>query len=255
MGSRVRSDMPQQIFVEHSDKFPRGEKGARLSVYEAAAKARAARLDPQVRAWAIDALIRFGASREDDASMARALLLAERADLLYVPDPVDGEFIVSPECLLGTCGGIRFRGGDCDDLAAGLAAALMSVGIRAALVGQGYPETGHVLVAAYDRRASAWVYLDPTEDLPVSVAPRAIRELWIDALTGKNICEGEGCLGAQAVPAPPASSQVDGDYVGVSGSPSNMVECVQATNPLWWLVVGISSGAVLASVVFVLWKR
>jgi len=240
-----------QVAYVHVRSHPRGEPGARLSAREAANKARAARLDPQVRSWAIGVLNESGRPN-DPLLVADALLNALRRDKLYVPDPIDGEYLVSPECLLGTCGGIRFDGGDCDDLSAALAAAGLTVGMPAAIVGQGYPETKHVLVAFYigDR----WVYADPSDPLPLGTAPKANREHWIDAMTGTVLCDGIRCLMGKA-PAPPnPSGGRYGDFVGVSGSQSSSSIEIQE-EPSWGrFAIGFAMGIGVAAIGFAAWK-
>ena len=241
--------MPHPTAYVEQHQHPRGDLGARLSTHETAAKARAARMDPEVHAWAVNQL--RDVKRHPEFT-ARALLDAHRRDKIYVPDPVDGEFIVSSECLLGTCGGIKFDGGDCDDLAAGLGAALTSVGVQAAIVGQRYMvgrQIDHVLVAAWD--GNRWWYLDPSNPaLDFGAADPSTSELWVDVITGKVICDGA----CNDVSPPPAPTSSHADFVGVAGTPDQpsctVVE--QGGFNVWSFVAGVAAGAVTGVLVTLL---
>ena len=251
--------MPQPVAYVHHRQHPRGDLGSRLSTHEAAAKARAARMDPQVHAWAMTALKQAGVSALNPEAVAAALLAAVRRDKLYVPDPHDGEFIVSPECLLGTCGGIKFDGGDCDDLAAGYAAAALSAGLPgAAIVGQYYQDflgrdvLSHVLAAAWT--GTAWRYADPSEKNELGTAGPSSREIWVDVMSGKILCNSASCDPASVV-APPAPTG-QGDFVGVAGNKGDAALCVVDDAFPWGKVTAaFVAGAAVGAVVAVVWRR
>lgn len=247
-------------YVQHR-QHPRGDPGSRLSTHEAAAKARAARMDPQVHAWAMDQLQLAQVNSSDPIAAAKALLSAIRKDKLYVPDPVDGEFIVSPECLLGTCGGIKFGGGDCDDLSAGYACAALSVGVPgAAIVGQynrdwiGQEVLGHVLAAVWT--GERWWYADPSEPgLEFGSAGQSSREIWVDVMSGRILCNSTNCDPEQVhQPHAPVGS---GDFVGVAGKADGAAQCVVDDSFPWFkITIGAALGAAFGlGVGSLLWRR
>lgn len=233
---------------------PRGNKGSRLSVHETARNARVSRDDPGVHSWSILALKQAGAPRHPE-KMGRALLAASRRDKIYVPDPVDTEMIVQPTCMFGKCGGLEFGGGDCDDLAAGLAAALLSVGVQCAIVGQYNFEDVlvHVLVAMWD--GSRWWYADPSSEThELGVADASQREQWIDVMTLREICHGQCDQETVQAPPSPAIGHKAAVFVGVSADPDDPT-CVSVEPQgfgFWSFAAGLVVGASIAATAAVL---
>jgi hypothetical protein len=199
---------------------PRGNAGAHKSMATVARKAAQGRMAPEVGKWAIDAVVAAGNPR-DAAGRARVIFEALVRTKAYLPDPVDGERIVDPVCMLGeTCGPLAFGGGDCDDLTAALIAALESVGIHAAVVGQAFDDAAsiqHVLAAVWTGRG--WVYADPSEHeggtLPFGEALPSTWERWVTVPDSTIVCDARSCDISKMAPPPPPTS-ADGDYVGVT---------------------------------------
>ena len=123
----------------------------------------------------------------------------------YVADPVMGEFMETPDQTL--CldeGGICFIGTDCDGASITLAAAMMSIGIPAMIIGSShkppYDVPTHVFMAFQDELED-WVKMDGTTKLPAGqIAPHA-REWWVE-------------------PGKQAKDRGEGDFVGMSGAKS-----------------------------------
>ena len=119
---------------------PTGGKGARLSLKEVAERAWKARMSPRLRAWATQVLAKArGLYREAVASGAKRSSTRFRANAPYIADPVMGEFMETPDQML--CldeGGLCFIGTDCDGCAITLAAAMMSIGIPAMIIGSSH---------------------------------------------------------------------------------------------------------------------
>lgn len=196
-------DKPVEGVETDARPHPAGKKGARLSLEEVAKRAWKARMSPRLRAWATQQLDKDGASRKGRRSKAQCILDAFRKKVPYIADPVMGEFMATPDQLL--CldeDGLCIIGGDCDEAAITLLAALMSIGIPTMVVGSShrppYDLPTHVYGAFKDDTGD-WVRLDGTTDRPVgSVAPR-VQEWWVEP--GEN-----------------ARATGEGDFVGMSGS-------------------------------------
>lgn len=198
---------------------PPGEKGARLSLKECAERAWKARMSPRLRAWATQVLAAAGVSTGSRKKKGQAILTAFRKKVPYIADPVMGEFMATPNQLL--CldeGGLCMMGGDCDEHAIGLAAAMMSLGINAMIVGSSHREPKdvptHVYMAFEDEQGN-WIYMDGTISLPVGHVTPRLREFWVE-------------------PGEDAKASGAGDFVGMSGtlsapSPSVMLDLLFPT--------------------------
>jgi transglutaminase-like putative cysteine protease len=191
---------------------PAGGKGARLSLKEVAERAWKARMSPRLRAWAMQALAAAGVSTGGRRQKAQAILDAFRKKVPFIPDPVMGEFMATPnQTLCLDEGGLCFMGGDCDDHAIGLAAALMSIGIPAKIVGSSHHEPydvpSHVFIA-FEDDLGKWVRMDGTTQHPVGRVPPRAREFWVEpGSTAKETGQGDfvGMAGAHGALAAPSS--------------------------------------------------
>jgi hypothetical protein len=120
-----------------------------------------------------------------------------------------GEFMAHPDQTL--CldeGGLCLLAGDCDDMAITLAAAMMSIGINAMIIGSSHREPldtpTHVYMAFEDDMGD-WVRMDGTTNLPIGSAPPRAREFWLE-------------------PGKEAKEKGVGDFVGMSGGALDGVE-------------------------------
>jgi len=203
---------------------PRGEPGTRISLSEVAKRAAEGRLDPRVRAWAIEKLVQGGNPRAPK-DKAAILLDALRRERIYVPDPVDAEFIPSAACTLEGCEGLKFLGEDCDGLLVSYLAACGAIGIEGAVVGHGYSEDGqlsHVLAAVFD--GGVWTLCDPSTAQPFGQVDRPVRERWIAVPGGQVMCDnvnGKPC-DLHTMGSGLTTMREHGDFVGV-GRPSGLI--------------------------------
>lgn len=182
---------------------PAGAKGAMLSLQEVAERAWKARMSPRLRAWATKEIAEANVSTGGRREKAQAILNAFRKKVPYVSDPVMGEFIATPNQVL--CldeGGLCIVGADCDEVSVSLAAAMMSIGIPARIVGSSHkPPTNvptHVYMAFQDD-ADEWVRMDGTTKFPVGRVGPYAREWWVE-------------------PGEKAKETGQGDFVGMSGA-------------------------------------
>lgn len=215
-------------------------------------------MKPKVIEWARSRWVAAGA-REDYEWTAGVLLAAMRREKFYIPDPVDGEFIPDPECMLADCDGISFDAGDCDDLAAALAAALEAVGITCAIIGQAYDEDGgiqHVMVGV-EVRPGVWMYADPTEDFPLGKANTPTREYWVSLPGGTTLCDARpSCIQRMQGKRSPVLERDQGDFtgLGVTGDPVYEPEDPHA-DPVskgpsgWSIAFGLAAGVAITLIV------
>lgn len=185
---------------------PAGRKGAKLSLKEVAERAWKARMSPRLRAWVTQQLDKAGASRSGRRMQGQAVLDALRVKVPYIADPVMGEFMATPDQTL--CldeGGLCIVGGDCDDQSIVLAAAMLSIGIPAMIIGSSHREPHdtptHVFMAFEDELGD-WVKMDGTTRLPAGRVPPHAREWWVE-------------------PGEHAKERGEGDFVGMSGAPEH----------------------------------
>lgn len=149
------------------------------------------RLDPDLKAWAIQALRQAGIDGRDRPSVkdqAQALLDLMRRTVIYVPDATQAEVIPSPSATLCLRPGLCLGGEDCDGQVTALGAALLSIGLNVAVVKEDYPSLdaqSHVLLAVQD--GNQWLYVDPSTKYPVSaqsMSPLDTLRTWINPLEG-----------------------------------------------------------------------
>lgn len=166
--------------------YPDGAAGIRKSVNEVAAAMRDGRLDPDLRAWAIDCLTAAGLDgRNNPPARAQVdvLLAAMHKQTIYVPDPKGAEWIQKPHvtlCLRDRC----IPGGDCDDLTAALGGACLAIGLNAYAVKifYGAEHQEHILIGFIADDGSHF-YADLSTNKPtMTVVPHAVDEEWVDPL-------------------------------------------------------------------------
>ncbi len=162
-------------------------------------------MSPRLRAWVTQVLDKAGVSGGGRRQKAQAVLDAFRKKVPYIADPVMGEFMATPDQTL--CldeGGLCFIGGDCDDQSIGLAAAMMSIGISAMIVGSSYRDPIDVpthVYMAFEDELGKWVRMDGTLKHPVGRVAPSMKEFWVE-------------------PGLEAKDKGEGDFVGMSGSGS-----------------------------------
>ena len=230
--------------------YPSGPLGGRLSVRLTAAYAAAGRVSPEVAAWARKAINEAGRPVSRGAQTS-ALLARIRRDKFYIPDPAQAELMVSPKCFLEGCEGIEWDGGDCDDLSASLAAALESVDIPTAIVGQSFSADKtitHVLVAVALKDPQGlvrWLYADPSDpELELGQSRQATTETWLSVRTGKVLCTNVAdCSATMTGIEAPQSSLLHGDFVGVGEAIVRAEgcerECGCKSSAAWGFAVGV----------------
>ena len=177
-------DKPVEGVLTDVRAHPAGARGAKLSLQEVADRAWKARMSPRLRAWVTQQLDKCGASTAGRRSKAECVLTAFRKKVPYVADPVMGEFMATPDQVL--CldeGGLCIVGGDCDEMSITLAAAMMSIGIPARIVGSSHRDPSdtptHVYMA-FEDDAGKWVRMDGTLKLPVGKVAPSLREWWVE---------------------------------------------------------------------------
>lgn len=198
-------DKPIEGVRVDATSHPAGKQGARKSLQECAERAWKARMSARLRAWVSQELNKCGASTGGRRQKAQCVLNAFRKKVPYLHDPVMGEFMATPDQLL--CldeGGLCIIGGDCDEAAITLAAAMMSIGIPAMIIGSSHREPNDVpthVFMAFEDDLGSWVRMDGTTKLPIGRVPPHVREWWVE-------------------PGEKAKEAGEGDFVGMSGSGS-----------------------------------
>jgi len=103
--------------------------------------------DPQVRAYAEAILGRFRTNNDNRRHWTTLANWVTR-NIVFIADPVGGEYVRGPLVLLGTYEQTGHASGDCDDHCLILASLARSVGIRAGVAGvslNGSPIPDHVI--------------------------------------------------------------------------------------------------------------
>lgn len=197
-------EKPVQGVQTDARSHPAGRKGAKLSLNEVAERAWKARMSPRLRAWVTQQLDKCGVSTGGRRQKAQCILDAFRKKVPYIADPVMGEFMATPnQTLCLDEDGLCFIGGDCDDHSIGLAAAMMSIGIPAMVVGASYRDPIDVpthVYMAFEDDLKTWVRMDGTTKLPSGRVSPSAREFWLE-------------------PGEKAKESGEGDFVGMSGVP------------------------------------
>ncbi len=195
-------DKPVEGVTTDARPHQAGREGGLISLKEVAERAWKSRMSPRLRAWTTQKLAEAGVSEGSRRQKATAVLDAYRKKVPYVPDPVMGEFIETPEQTL--CldeGGLCFIGTDCDGAATTISGSLMSIGIPMMIIGSShkhpYEVPTHVFCAFQDELGD-WVRLDGTTKHPVGRVSPHQREWWVE-------------------PGAEAKDRGEGDFVGMAG--------------------------------------
>lgn len=208
-------DKPVEGVLVEARPHPSGRNGALKSLNECAERAWKARMSPRLKAWVQQQINKCGVVEKGRRERAACILAAWRKKVPYFNDPVMGEFMMTPDQAL--CldeGGLCFMGGDCDDHAIGLTAAMLTIGFPAMIVGSSHREPHnvptHVFMAFQDEFGN-WVRMDGTTKHPIGQAPDHVREWWVEpGKTAKDRGEGDfvgmsedhGLSGASRAPKP-----------------------------------------------------
>ena len=189
--------MPMQ-----AEAYPLGEAGIQKSLSKILPIIREGRHDPDLRAFAAQALSKAGLDGREYATLdpvkrAQVILDAIRAQTTYSPDPVNTEWIQKPHvtlCLEKYC----IPMGDCDDLTAATGAVLASIGISVYAVRQkfGAGQQEHILIGIIDDSGGKW-YIDPSTRDPVYQISKARSEEWISPMDTPS--KATGTAGAELV--------------------------------------------------------
>lgn len=205
-------EKPLEGIQTDARSHPAGARGAKISLQETADRAWKARMSPRLRAWTTQVIDKAGAAKGGRRQKVTAILDAARNQTFYVADPLMGEFIATPDQIL--CldkeKGLCIKGIDCDEYSVLLAAAYMSIGIPAMIIGSSHKEPADVpthVFCAFQDELDNWVRTDGTTNHPVGQTAQHLREWWLEP--GKDAKEkGVGDFVGM--------SEKD---VGVSGSP------------------------------------
>jgi len=194
-------DKPVENVHTDARLHPSGKKGAHLSLKEVAERSWKARMSPRLRAWVTQQLHKNNVSAGGRRQKGQAVLDEFRRKVPYVADPVMGEFIETPnQTLCLDEGGLCFIGTDCDGAATTLAAAMMSIGIPAMIIGSSHRDPADVpthVFMAFEDDLGDWVKMDGTTKLPAGRVAPSLREFWVE-------------------PGAEAKERGEGDFVGMS---------------------------------------
>jgi hypothetical protein len=215
-------------------EYPVGVAGVKLSLEEIARRIREGRLDPAVRGWAGDALIKAGRPTSDYGRMT-AITNALREATVFVPDPVGAEYNVSAAGTLCLRPGLCVSATDCDDRLIALGSLLMSIGIPVVVVKQTFGEGDqeHVIAKANATDEGMWHRIDPSTDHPVGQSHTATHEFELDPMKPNTI-------GLKGVP--------DAEYVGIGAPPTASAALAVIRLPVRFIGATPSGAAVPSTV-------
>ncbi len=152
-------------YLASISEIPLGDAGISATLDEMVRLARAGSHDPEVIAFAQDA-VRWARDRDPDAE-ALAVLNAVRRQVRYTKDPTTAEAVKTPQALVREIQAHGRGTGDCDDMVTLTLSALLAVGVQAQpiVVSEDAGTYSHVLLRY--RGASGWVTMDPiTKQMP-----------------------------------------------------------------------------------------
>jgi hypothetical protein len=171
--------------------IPVGEKGTDVTVGRIIHHVQASLHRPVCRLTSIGILARARVPNKNTRAAAAALYDYVKANIRYLPDPIDVETIQDPEATL------KIRAGDCDDhstLMAGLAAAI-GIPVRFRVLGTAPDLFVHIFPELYVD--GAWLPADTTETAVIGQRPRNFPSEKIYPLNGSAYMQG---LAQAAVP-------------------------------------------------------
>jgi hypothetical protein len=214
-------DKPVEGVETVARAHPAGSKGAQLSLKEVAERSFKARMSPRLRAWVTQELDKCGVSSGGRREKGQCILDAFRKKVPYVADPLMGEFMATPNQVL--ClddGGLCIVGADCDEVSITLAAAMMSIGIPAMIIGSSHRPPADVpthVYMAFEDDLGSWVKMDGTTKLPAGRIMPALREWWVE-------------------PGAEAKERGEGDFVGMAGVAGTLGAPAYSFNPRYpWI--------------------
>lgn len=233
--------MQLQELVTTVRPHPFGEAGVRSSLEEVARYVSKGITNPYVRTFAIDKLAEAqqrGVNVDSPRARAEVLLRVFQQEKLWVPDPVNAEYI--PEAHLLACDPnkphrnlegkelVCKKGDDCDGKTVGLGACLGAVGLHTLVVGHGYDGDGgrieHVLNMVW--LGKRWYYADPSlKELGLGQCVPFTRERVLSVPNVQVLCDASSCMsnGQETRFNPDDSNFVNnGIFVGVSGPPTTL---------------------------------
>lgn len=225
------------------EQHPRGNNGARKSVRKTVQAAAAGRMSLKLGSLAQSILKDAGVLRGSAYDQAKALHGWVQVNRASLPDPVDAERIVLPDCLLADCDGLSFDAGDCDDKGAALAAMVESVGITAAIIGQAFDFHqffSHILIGC-EVEPGVWYYADAfDEGLKFGEARPPTREIWALVPSGAVLCDhSPSCITKMQGVHPNVHDRETGDAIwvgtGMTGEAPDLREQDNSEKPsaLW----------------------
>ncbi|MHC4645184.1 MAG: transglutaminase-like domain-containing protein [Planctomycetota bacterium] len=138
--------------------IPAGEAGTDTTVEKIADLVKAAIHRPGIRLITLGALNRYRAKSKNSLSQSRAIFRFVKKHVRYTRDPVSIETVADPEFTLR-----KTKAGDCDDMAAVIAAMNLSIGIptRFRVIGSHPDRFRHVFAEVYID--GTWLPADPAE--------------------------------------------------------------------------------------------
>ena len=207
--------------VVHRYTQPDGQAGVRYSLDQVAEFASEGRFEPRVISWATHqlALHNFPTT---ELGKAKAIHEGILRDICWIPDPVDSELIRNPKYMLPdpvTGEPAMFPAGDCDDITTAELAAMMAVGVRAAVLGHSYEDDeqiGHVLGEIWDGKGKCWHFVDgSSRKLNFGQAFDPTHSRRIELPTKLATCDTSGQC---PIGTPPSIPGDNIQFVGLAGS-------------------------------------
>jgi len=229
---------------------PWGEAGVRSSLEEVARCVAKGITNPYVRTFAGNKLAEArdrGVKVDTARARAEVLLDVFHREKLWVPDPVNAEYI--PDAHLMACDHknphlasdgkalVCKRAEDCDGLVVGLGACFGAVGLHSLVVGHGYDPDGgrieHVLTMVWFGKR--WHYADPSlKELGLGQCVPYTRERVLSVPNVQVLCDASSCMTGQETRFNPDDSNfvTSGLYVGVAGVPTSLAG---VRSPIVWV--------------------
>jgi hypothetical protein len=201
----------------HQDAHPPGVEGTSYSLEKMGKFIRDGRLDPRIRGWAGQVIMKAGKPKTVKAQ-TQAILDEIRRVTFYTQDPVNCEAMVKPaiSLCLDKESGLCIPAVDCDDRCIILGSAMLSLGIEIKILGQAYgtQQASHVIISVLDENGN-WLKVDPSsETYPVGTSYPATKEWWMDPISGTISSSSSGGSVMSMGKEPE-----HGDFIGVGAVP------------------------------------